>query len=127
MGILRKNKKEDVKLTSEFTNPISNLIMPSGGSSGTVITDSEKLISTWLSEDLLPMKTNLDQNQINSICILKSLATQFKIKPLNDLIFNYIMFMISKGSQSANQLVDILQGRGLMDKDEMNLISRFSK
>lgn len=109
-----------------FTNPLGNLIAMNSSDNRNMI-DTQKVIQEWLSKKHLFMKTNLSQNQINQICILMSLAKQFKIKPLNDLIFNFLMLMISKESASANQLVSILQSRGLLDQSETDLLSKFSK
>jgi hypothetical protein len=37
------------------------------------------------------------------------------------------MLMISKESASANQLVNILQSRGLLEQNDVDLLSKFSK
>jgi len=134
MSILHPFKKKDTtpqgKATKnlDFTNPITQIFSPmGGGASQTQITDGEKLINAWLNKDLVHMKTNLSQNQINSICILQSLAVQFKIRPLKDLIENFITYMISKDQGSATQLVNILQSRGLLDNSSLETIQKFSK
>jgi len=127
LGFGKKQKEEQGNNKQlSFTNPLTNLFSMNSTDNRT-ITDSEKLIETWLSKKHLFMKTNLSQNQINQICILMSLAKQFKIKPLKDLIFNFLMLMISKESASANQLVNILQSRGLLEQNDVDLLSKFSK
>lgn len=128
------NKKENnVKVKANdkpnegFTNPITQLFASSGANNTQNLIDAQKIIGTWLSKKHLNMKTNLNQNQINSICILMTMAHQFKIKPLKDLILNFIMYMISKESQSAQQLVNILQSKGLLDSNELDALSKFTK
>lgn len=128
MSILRKKEeKEEQKDAPMFTNPISQIFSPGNDASPVTQIDAQKLINEWLSKQHINMKTNLTQNQVNSICILASLGKQFKIKPLNDLIHNFLMFMISKDNKSAEQLVQILANRGLIDKSDFDLVSKFSK
>jgi len=134
MGIVinRKQKTESKQenkpeQNTGFTNPLTQLFAGGGANNTQNLIDAQKIISTWLSKKHLNMKTNLNQNQINSICILMTMSKQFKIKPLNELIMNFIMYMISKESQSATQLVDILQSKGLLDSNDLNSISKFTK
>jgi len=123
----KKNKEEDKnKPQATFTNPLNGLISVSS-TDNRDFDNTNMLIGEWLHRKHLLMKTNLNQNQINQICILLSLANQFKIKPLKDLIMNFLMLMISKDSASATQLVNILQSRGLLEKEDMDYISKFSK
>lgn len=124
----RKEKAEENQKQNTFSNPIMQILGGSGGGNNDRnLIDGQKLINEWLSKKHLYMKTNLNQNQINSIAILYSLAKQFKIKPLLDLINGFIMFMISKESASATQLVNILQSRGLIDDKGIDAITKFSK
>jgi hypothetical protein len=125
--IKKKNQNEEKESKPVFTNPISQIFSPGNDASPVTQIDAQKLINEWLSKQHINMKTNLSQNQVNSICILASLGKQFKIKPLNDLIHNYLMFMISKDNKSAEQLVQILANRGLLDKADFDLVSKFSK
>lgn len=129
MSLLRrKEKAEENQKQNTFSNPIMQILGGSGGGNNDRnLIDGQKLINEWLSKKHLYMKTNLNQNQINSIAILYSLAKQFKIKPLLDLINGFIMFMISKESASATQLVNILQSRGLIDDKGIDAITKFSK
>jgi hypothetical protein len=131
MGLLHRNKEsnEAKPQGNSFTNPVAQIFGMGGGAIGQDrnLIDGQKLINEWLSKKHLFMKTNLNQNQINSITILYGLAKQFRIKPLLDLLNGFIMFMISKDSQSASQLVNILQSRGLIDSKDMDAISKFSK
>jgi cell division inhibitor SulA len=120
-----KNTKDESNM--DFTNPISQLFNTGNANQQQSIIDAQKLTREWLSKKHLNMKTNLNQNQINSICILMTMAKQFKIMPLKNLILNFIMYMISKESQSAKQLVDILQSRGLLDTSEAEIFSKFTK
>jgi hypothetical protein len=121
-----KPKQETPSSKPVFTNPLGNLIAMNSQDNRNMI-DTERVIQEWLSKKHLFMKTNLNQNQINQICILMSLAKQFKIKPLSDLIFNFLMLMISKDSASATQLVNILQARGLLDTTQTDMLTKFSK
>lgn len=124
----RKEKAEESQKQNTFSNPIMQILGGSGASNNDRnLIDGQKLINEWLSKKHLYMKTNLNQNQINSIAILYSLAKQFRIKPLLDLINGFIMFMISKESASATQLVNILQSRGLIDDKGIDAITKFSK
>jgi hypothetical protein len=124
----RKEKAEENQKQNTFSNPIMQILGGSGGGNNDRnLIDGQKLINEWLSKKHLYMKTNLNQNQINSIAILYSLAKQFHIKPLLDLINGFIMFMISKESASATQLVNILQSRGLIDDKGIDAITKFSK
>jgi len=128
MGLLKKKQKpikETKKESPGFTNPIQAIFTPQQGQNP--ITDSERLINAWLDEKKLHMKTTLTQNQVNSVTILYSLAVQFNIVPLKDLLDNFIKFMISKDSASAKQLVSILESRGLMDQSDVQAISKFAK
>jgi len=132
MGILHRKQKEEPKQPqgNSFTNPVAQIFGMGSGSALSQernIIDAQKLINEWLSKKHLFMKTNLNQNQINSITILYGLAKQFRIKPLLDLLNGFIMFMISKDSDSAKQLVNILQSRGFIDGKEFDAISKFSK
>ena len=129
MGLIFNRKKEEgVKPTvPNMQNPLS-LIFGGGGQGGqSHVTDSEKLIRAWLDKNLIHMKTNLSQNQINSITILMSLANQFHIQPLKDLLINHLTYMISKDSASAKQLVNILQNRGMLDEKDMEVLGRFAR
>jgi hypothetical protein len=119
------NKSSDIN--TGFTNPISQIFAGSGVNNTQQLIEAQKLTREWLSPKHLNMKTNLNQNQINSICILMTMAKQFKIKPLHDLVMNFIMYMISKESESAKQLVDILQSKGLLDSSELSNLSKFTK
>jgi hypothetical protein len=127
---LGKDKKQDTPkakaMEATFTNPLE-MIFSGGNHQQRQITDSEKFLETWLSRKHLPMKTCLTQDQVNGITILASLAAQFKIKPLKNLLMNFIMYMISKDAQSANQLVSIFQAKGLIDEKEMDMISKFAR
>lgn len=124
----RKEKAEENQKQNTFSNPIMQILGGrGGGNNDRNLIDGQKLINEWLSKKHLYMKTNLNQNQINSIAILYSLAKQFHIKPLLDLINGFIMFMISKESASATQLVNILQSRGLIDDKGIDAITKFSK
>lgn len=127
--ILNKNEKQipDKKPMMDSTNPITQLFNTGNANQQQTLIEAQKLTREWLSKKHLNMKTNLNQNQINSICILMTMAKQFNIKPLKELIFNFIMYMISKESQSAKQLVDILQSKGLLDSGEMGVLSKFTK
>lgn len=131
MSLLHREKKEEAKPQgNSFTNPVAQIFgMGGSGALGQDrnLIDGQKLINEWLSKKHLFMKTNLNQNQINSITILYGLAKQFRIKPLLDLLNGFIMFMISKDSQSATQLVNILQSRGLIDGKDLDAITKFSK
>jgi hypothetical protein len=126
--MFRKKPKENETQNNkpEFTNPLGNLISMNSSDNRNMI-DGQRMIQEWLSAKHITRKTNLSQNQINQICILMSLAKQFKIHPLKDLIMNFLTLMISKESASANQLVAILQSRGLMEKSDLDLIGKFSK
>lgn len=127
-GKKQKKLKNQIKeQNSELTNPIQTIFSPQFQGATNPITDSERLINAWLNKKHLNMKTTLSQNQINSICILMSLARQFKISPLKNLLNNFIMYMISKESESAKQLVSILESRGTMDQSDIDAISKFSK
>jgi tRNA(Phe) wybutosine-synthesizing methylase Tyw3 len=131
MGLFRKKEaKQDNQKGNSFTNPVAQIFGMGGGGALTqdrTLIDGQKLINEWLSKKHLFMKTNLNQNQINSIAILYGLGKQFRIKPLLDLLNGFIMFMISKDSQSATQLVNILQSRGFIDSNELDAITKFSK
>jgi len=129
MIVGKKKKPEESKKEEKpmFTNPLSQIFSPGSDASPITPIDAQKIINEWLSKDHIHMKTNLTQNQVNSICILASLGKQFKIKPLNDLIYNFITYMISKDEGSAKQLVNILSSRGLIDAKDFDLVSKFSK
>lgn len=88
--------------------------------------DFSKIIDKWLSKKYVHLKTELNQNQIYAVTILISLAKQYNIKPLKQLINNFLTYMLSKGRKSASELVDILKGE-LSDGDETALknISKF--
>jgi hypothetical protein len=126
----KENKEPSTKETgvnTGYTNPINQLFAGGGSNNTQQLIDAQKIITTWLSKKHLNMKTNLDQNQINSICTLMTMAHQFKIKYLHELITNFLMYMISKGSQSAEQLVNILQSKGLLDSSEIKNMGQFIK
>lgn len=129
MSIFSSKKKESNEKDKgpSFTNPLSQIFSPNIGGNTNIVNDSEKMIKEWLSPENVKMKTNLSQNQINCICVLQSLADQFEIQPLKDLIFNFISYMISKNADSAKQLVNILQNKGLISDDQVALLEKFSK
>lgn len=122
------NKKESKKeeTNTSFTNPLQQIFASNDTNQRTLI-DAEKIIESWLSKKHLRMKTSLSQNQINSIASLETMAKQFHLTPLRNLIFNFIMYMISKESESATQLVNILQSKGLLDSNELATLSKFTK
>lgn len=127
MSMLKSKKQEQTTKQPDNTNPVSQLFNLGSTNEQQTLIEAQKLTREWLSKKHLNMKTNLNQNQINSICILMTMAKQFNIKPLKDLIFNFIMYMISKESQSAKQLVDILQSKGLLDSSQSDILSKFTK
>jgi hypothetical protein len=133
LGMNKKQDKPNIEQPKPdankpmFSNPISQIFSPGNDATPVIPIDAQKIINEWLSKAHINMKTNLSQNQVNSICILASLGKQFKIKPLNDLIKNFLMFMISKDNESAKQLVNILSSRGLIDGKDFDLISKYSK
>lgn len=122
----KKKKKEDEKVKEpEFKNPIKSVASP--GLDLNPITDSERLINAWLDREKIHMKTSLSQNQVNSISILMSLADQWKVEPLKHLLLEFITYSISKDSNSAKQLVDILQNRGILNSQDVDAINKFSR
>lgn len=124
-----KNKKTETpkaKTDGNFTDPLQ-LIFQGGRTNQRQITDSEKFLESWLSRRHIPTKTCLTQDQVNGVTILASLAAQYKIKPLKNLLMNFLMYMISKDAQSANQLVSIFQAKGLIDSQELDAITKFAK
>jgi len=127
MGLIIKSKDKNQEKKESFTNPIAQLFNTGNANNQQSLIEAQKLTREWLSKKHLNMKTNLNQNQINSICILMTMAKQFKIKPLKELLLNFIMYMISKDSQSAKQLVDILQSKGLLDTNDMSALSKFTR
>lgn len=121
-----KKEKQEQKEQPSFSNPLE-MIFSGQQTNQRQITDSEKFLETWLSKKHIPTKTCLTQDQVNGVTILASLAAQFKIRPLKHLLMNFLMYMISKDSQSAKQLVSIFQSKGLIDQRDIDLVSKFSK
>ena len=127
MVFRKKKKKEEKKVSQdpEFKNPIKQVFSP--GVDLNPITDSERLINAWLDKEKIHMKTSLSQNQVNSISILMSLADQWKVEPLEHLLLQFITYSISKDSNSAKQLVDILQNKGIIGSQDIDAINKFSR
>jgi len=127
MVFKKKKKKEEKKVSQdpEFKNPIKQVFSP--GVDLNPITDSERLINAWLDKEKIHMKTSLSQNQVNSISILMSLADQWKVEPLEHLLLQFITYSISKDSNSAKQLVDILQNKGIIGSQDIDAINKFSR
>jgi len=127
MVFKKKKKKEEKKGSQdpEFKNPIKQVFSP--GVDLNPITDSERLINAWLDKEKIHMKTSLSQNQVNSISILMSLADQWKVEPLEHLLLQFITYSISKDSNSAKQLVDILQNKGIIGSQDIDAINKFSR
>lgn len=126
MVFRKKKEKEKIQEEgSEFKDPIKSVFSPGEGLNP--ITDSEKLINAWLDSEKIHMKTSLSQNQVNSISILMSLSKQWEVEPLKNLLINFLTYSISKDSNSAKQLVDILQSRGILNPKDVDAINKFSR
>lgn len=89
------------------------------------LTEYAKLIKEWLSPKHVHAKTELNQNQVNALSILRTLAVEYNILPLKKLITNFLTYMLSKGRKSSTELVDILKAQAVEGGDELGHLTKF--
>ena len=87
--------------------------------------DRDKLTKEWLAQKYIKTKTEYNQSQIYAITTLETLANQFFIKPLKELINNFRMNQLSKNRGTAKELVNIFKNNEPSDDSNMRRWSKF--
>ena len=87
--------------------------------------DRDKLTREWLAKKYIKTKTEYNQSQIYAITTLETLANQFFIKPLKELINNFRMNQLSKNRGTAKELVNIFKNNEPSDDGNMKRYMKF--
>lgn len=87
--------------------------------------DRDKLTREWLAQKYIKTKTEYNQSQIYAITTLETLANQFFIKPLKQLINNFRMNQLSKNRGTAKELVNIFKNNEPSDDSNMKRYMKF--
>lgn len=87
--------------------------------------DRDKLTREWLAQKYIKTKTEYNQSQIYAITTLETLANQFFIKPLKELINNFRMNQLSKNRGTAKELVNIFKNNEQSDDTNIRRWSKF--
>lgn len=87
--------------------------------------DRDKLTREWLAQKYIKTKTEYNQSQIYAITTLETLANQFFIKPLKQLINNFRMNQLSKNRGTAKELVNIFKNNEPSGDENIRKWSKF--
>lgn len=94
---------------------------PDASQENNEIEDIKAIIETWLDKRFVHAKTRLTPNQVIALTILKTLATKYNIKCIDELLENYVTYKLSENGQSSKELVDILKSRNQeIDDTDLN-------
>jgi len=87
--------------------------------------DRDKLTKEWLAQKYIKTKTEYNQSQIYAITTLETLANQFFIKPLKELINNLRMNQLNKNRSTAKELVNIFKNNEPSNDENIRKWSKF--
>ena len=107
-------------------NPLEGIFRSVEEKDDVDINETKETIKEWLNKKNIHLKTELNQQQIHAVTILKSLADQYDIKPLKKLLENFLCYMLSKNRQSSKELVEMLKNKlGLEDESDLGALAKF--
>lgn len=117
-----KEKNKEMEIEPEAKNLVESIFL--GDGQNTNDTDRDKVVKEWLDDKYIETKTEYNQNQVYAITVLETLANQWNITPLKNIIKNFRKNQLSKGRGTSNELVDILKNR---DSSENSVVKRWGE
>lgn len=114
-------------MSKEKENLLEKVIAPpeTEENEDTTFEEKAKIIKEWLSDAHIHGKTELNQNQINAVTVLRTLAVEYDILPLLKLLNNFLKYMLSKGRKSSSELVEILKSQNEVEEDGLGHLAKF--